>query len=85
MKRNIEKSKLETPEIKSSPLYRPFLERVKSEKEQLKENFANNVFSRRGWRWTERLHLFICYRNFIRKYGLLFKSKLKTECFMVSG
>lgn len=85
MKRNMGKSKLEKPEIKSSPPYRPFLKRVKSEKEQLKENFASNVFSRTGLRWTECLRLFIGNRNFIRRYGHLFKSKLKNECFMIWG
>lgn len=81
MKRNMGKNKLEKTEIKSSPPYRLFLKRVKAEKKQLKKNFASNVFSRRDLRWTEHLHLLI--RNFIRRYGLLFKSKLKAECFMI--
>lgn len=48
MKRNVGKSKLEKPEINSHPPYRTFLKRVKSQKEQLKENFVSNKFSPGG-------------------------------------
>lgn len=58
MKRNMVKSELEKPEIKSSPPYRPLLKAVKSGKEQLQENFASNKFSPEGdW---DGLSVYIC-------------------------
>lgn len=58
MKRNVGKSKLEKPEINSPPPYRTILKRVKSEKEQMKENFVSNEFSPEGdW---DGLSAYIC-------------------------